>query len=148
MFPFRGGPILPRNCPGRPYIYRAVRWMTPSILTADPSRGESRPLSRNSPPPLRGEGRDPPPVGGGGEFRLSASQRSLPSRVCPPPYGGGQTREGSARNCPPPRRGEGDNSDASRRLRTPFHKRGFEDLRVVGPLSPLRGESGPIKHRQ
>jgi len=65
------------------------------------------------------------------EFRLSASQRSLPSRVCPPPYGGGQTREGSARNCPPPRRGEGDNSDASRRLRTPFIKRGFEDLRVA-----------------
>ena len=28
---------------------------------------------------------------------------------------------------------------ASRRLRTPFHKRGFEDLRVVGPLSPRRG---------
>jgi hypothetical protein len=142
LFPFRGGPILPRNCPGRPYIYRAVRWMTPSILTADPSRGESRPLSRNSPPPLRGEGRDPPPVGGGGEFRLSASQRSLPSRVCvPPPVGGGQTREGSARNCPPPRRGEGDNSDASRRLRTPFsrrklyiiffEKRGVEDLRVA-----------------
>ena len=28
---------------------------------------------------------------------------------------------------------------ASRRLRTPFCKRGFEDLRVVGPLSPRRG---------
>ena len=64
----------------------------------------------------------------------SASQRSLNL----PREGRKPVREalGIVR---PPRRGEGDNSDASRRLRTPFIKRGFEDLRVVGPLSPRRG---------
>jgi hypothetical protein len=53
-----------------------------------------------------------------------AEVASLTGLRASPLRGGGQTRQGSARNCPPPRRGEGDNSDASRRLRTPFSKKG------------------------
>jgi hypothetical protein len=81
---------------------------------------------------------------------LRPSERIAPERCphgsCPPSYipSGplpvreapltGPTREGSAKNCPPPpRRGEGDNSDASRRLRTPFLKSLI--------FRPLRGEN-------
>ena len=71
------------------------------------------------------------------------SVRSLPSRV-----GSDPTREGSARNCLVPAR-EGDNSYASRILRTPFLKirifsppyiRGEKIFEFsLGPISPRRG---------
>ena len=71
------------------------------------------------------------------------SVRSLPSRV-----GSDPSREGSARNCLVPAR-EGDNSYASRILRTPFLKirifsppyiRGEKIFEFsLGPISPRRG---------
>jgi len=71
------------------------------------------------------------------------SVRSLPSRD-----GSDPTREGSARNCLVPAR-EGDNSYASRILRTPFLKirifsppyiRGEKIFEFsLGPISPRRG---------